>query len=156
MILFSYTDNQDILLGDGESRYKSWVSSIQGGLVFQLVRRFHRYWAYSSKSTVQPKMESCFQDGACSVCFLLHSLPWCSYLIVWASLIGIYCTLTLRPLIWENDINLWVTKFIAHCKIKGPQSRTIKATMTMLNIVFHQSSFTQIGPKSKKEDHHQT
>ena len=26
----------------------------------------------SSKSTVQPKMESCFQDGACSVCFLLH------------------------------------------------------------------------------------
>ena len=31
----------------------------------------HRYWAYSSKSTVQPKMESCFQDGACSVCFFL-------------------------------------------------------------------------------------
>ena len=43
------------------------------GLVFQLVYRFHRYWAYSSKSTVQPKMESCFQDGACSVCFLLHN-----------------------------------------------------------------------------------
>ena len=43
-----------------------------GGLVFQLVCRFHRYRAYSSKSTVQPKMESCFQDGACSVCFLLH------------------------------------------------------------------------------------
>ena len=42
-----------------------------GGLVFQLVCR-NRYWAYSSKSTVQPKMESCFQDGACSVCFLLH------------------------------------------------------------------------------------
>ena len=37
------------------------------GLVFQLVCRFHRYWTYSSKSTVGPKMESCFQDGACSV-----------------------------------------------------------------------------------------
>ena len=37
------------------------------GLVFQLVCRFHRYWANSSKSTVWPKMESCFQDGACSV-----------------------------------------------------------------------------------------
>ena len=42
------------------------------GLVFQLVCRFHRYWEYSSKSMVWPKMESCFQDGACSVCFLLH------------------------------------------------------------------------------------
>ena len=38
-----------------------------GGLVSQLVCRFHKYWAYSSKSTVRPKMESCFQDRACSV-----------------------------------------------------------------------------------------
>ena len=38
-----------------------------GGLVFQLVCRFHKYWAYSSKSTVRPKMEYCFQDRACSV-----------------------------------------------------------------------------------------
>ena len=37
------------------------------GLVFKLVCRFHQYWAYSSKSTVWPKMESCFQDRACSV-----------------------------------------------------------------------------------------
>ena len=36
-------------------------------LVFQLVCCFHRYWAYNSKSTVRPKMESCFQDRACSV-----------------------------------------------------------------------------------------
>ena len=36
-------------------------------LVFQLVCHFHRYQAYSSKSTVRPKMESCFQDRACSV-----------------------------------------------------------------------------------------
>ena len=37
------------------------------GLVFQLVCHFHRYGAYSSKSTLHPKTESCFQDGACSV-----------------------------------------------------------------------------------------
>ena len=30
------------------------------------------YWAYSSKFIVLPKMESCFQDGACPVCFLLQ------------------------------------------------------------------------------------
>ena len=42
-------------------------------LVFQLVCRFHKYWAYSSKSTVQPKMESCFQDGACFVSFFKGS-----------------------------------------------------------------------------------
>ena len=44
-----------------------WTTSLSsGGLVFQLVCRFHRYWAYSSKSTVQLKMESRFQDRACS------------------------------------------------------------------------------------------
>ena len=37
------------------------------GSGFSLVCRFHRYWGHSSKSTVQPKMESYFQDGACSV-----------------------------------------------------------------------------------------
>ena len=31
----------------------------------------------------------------------------------------------------ENDTNLWVTKFIIHCKMQGPQSRTIKATVTL-------------------------
>ena len=50
------------------------------GLVFQLICRFQRYWAYSSKSTVQPTMESCFQDRTCSVSsFRLtctHSLDW--------------------------------------------------------------------------------
>ena len=62
MILLGYTNNQGILLGDGEP----WALPFRG-LVFQLVCRFHRYWAYSSKSTVQPKRESCFQDRACSV-----------------------------------------------------------------------------------------
>ena len=49
-------------------------------LVFQLVCHFHRYQAYSSKSTVRPKMESCFQDRACSVSsFRTISNPkrWC-------------------------------------------------------------------------------
>ena len=44
-----------------------------GGLVFQLVCHFHRYWAYSSKSTFQPKMESCFQNRACSVSYFMFS-----------------------------------------------------------------------------------
>ena len=30
MILFGYTDNYSILLGNGESRYEPWGSSIQG------------------------------------------------------------------------------------------------------------------------------
>ena len=30
MILFGYTDNQGILLGNRESRYEPWGSSIQG------------------------------------------------------------------------------------------------------------------------------
>ena len=30
MILFGYTDNYSILLGDGESRYEPWGSSIWG------------------------------------------------------------------------------------------------------------------------------
>ena len=68
MILFGYTDNKGILLGD--RALGLFHRGVEGGLIFQLVCRFHRYWAYSSKSTVQPKMESCFQDGACSVCFL--------------------------------------------------------------------------------------
>ena len=49
----------------------------------------------------------------------------------------------LRPPIWENDINLQVTKFIMRCEIQGSQSRTIKETITVVNIVFHQSPFTQ-------------
>ena len=40
------------------------VALLSGGLVFQLVCCFHRYWACSSKSTVQPKKESCFQGRA--------------------------------------------------------------------------------------------
>ena len=69
--LFCYRDNYHTLLGDRESRWESRGSFIRGS-GFPLVCRFHRYWAYSSKSTVQPNMESCFQGGACSVCFLLH------------------------------------------------------------------------------------
>ena len=42
------------------------------GLVFQLVCHFHRYWAYSSKVHSPAQDGVLFQDGACSVCFLLH------------------------------------------------------------------------------------
>ena len=42
-----------------------------------------------------------------------------------------------------TDINLRVTKFIIHFKIQGLQSRTIKATISVVNPVFHQSPFTQ-------------
>ena len=38
---------------------------------------FHRYWAYSSKSTVRPRMESCFQDRACFVSSFISTN--CSY-----------------------------------------------------------------------------
>ena len=69
MILFGYTDNQGILLGHGEP----WGSSFQGP-GFLVGMSFHRYWAYSSKSTVPPELESCFQDGACSVCFFLQQV----------------------------------------------------------------------------------
>ena len=59
------------------------------GLVFQLVCHFHRYWAYNSKSTVRPKMESCFQDGACSVssftCTWALLLPPASHVVVCAT-----------------------------------------------------------------------
>ena len=81
MILFSYTDNQGILLGNGRVQVLAWGLFLLG-LLPQLVCHSHRYWAYSSKSTVQPEMETCFQDGACSVCFLLHLrlLPHSSHL----------------------------------------------------------------------------
>ena len=56
------------------------IHSGGGCLVFQLVCHFHRFWAYSSKATVQPKMESCFQDGACSAssfnCMIQAQLGW--------------------------------------------------------------------------------
>ena len=34
--------------------------------------------------------------------------------------------------------------------MQGPQSRTIKATITMVNIVFHQSPFTQDSTEVQK------
>ena len=84
-----------------------------------------------------PKTESS------SVCFLLHSPLLMLLTHIMRSFIGLYRILALQPPIWENDINLWVTKFVIHCKIQGPQSRTIKATITVVNIVFHHSPFTQ-------------
>ena len=62
-----------------------------------------------------------------------------------------YCTLTLGPSIWENDINLWVTKIIKHCKIKGPQSRPIKATITVVNTVSTNHPSPKIGPSPERK-----
>ena len=85
----------------------------------------------------RPKMESRPYE------FLLHSPLLMLLTHIMRSFIGLYRILALQPPSWENDINLRVTKFIIHCKIQGPQSRTIKATITVVNIVFHQSPFTQ-------------
>ena len=56
MILFSYTDNSGILLGDGESRYELWGSTIRGsgfpvGMSFPLILG------------IQLKVHSPAQDG---------------------------------------------------------------------------------------------
>ena len=64
-----------ILLGSGESRYEPWGSSIWGVWFssWYVVSTDIGHIAQSPQSS--PKMESCFQDGACSVCFLLHLYP---------------------------------------------------------------------------------
>ena len=36
MILFGYTDNQGIILGDEDSKYEPWGSSIREGLISSL------------------------------------------------------------------------------------------------------------------------
>ena len=73
MILFGYTDNQGVLLGNRESRYEPWGSSIQGAWFssWYVVSIDTGHIAQSPQSG--PRWESCFQDEACSVCFLLHS-----------------------------------------------------------------------------------
>ena len=95
-------------------------------------------------------MESCFQDGAYSVYFLLHSLLL--MLLTDSMSISHRDILHLDSLIsnLEERHQLWVTKFIIHCEMQGPQSRTIKATITMVNIVFHQSPFTQDSTQVQK------
>ena len=114
-----------------------------GCLVFQSVCHFHRYWAYNSKSTVWPKMESCFQDGACSVCFLLHSRL---LTLLTHNMIVIYRDI-MHPASPTSDLGErhqpMCYKVQIHCKIQGAQSRTIKTTIPMVNIVFHQIPFTQ-------------
>ena len=73
MILFGYTDNQGILLGQGESRYEPWGSSTWG-VWFSSWYVVSIDTGHIAQSTVQPSMEFCFQEGVCSVCFFLHFL----------------------------------------------------------------------------------
>ena len=56
MILFGYTYNQGILLGDGEP----WGSSFLGP-GFPVGQSFDRYWAYSSKSQSSPRWSPAFK-----------------------------------------------------------------------------------------------
>ena len=77
------------------------------GLVFQLVCRFHRYCEYSSKSTVRPKMESCFQDDACSVCFLLHTFIKPSIKVPYSVSLGLH--FLMKP---QCHIKLILNKFV--------------------------------------------
>ena len=130
--------------------YKCWGSSIQGAWfpTWYVISIDTGHIAQSPQSG--PRWSPAFRMKPVLSVSSFIPRSWCSYLIVWASFIGIYCTLTLWPPIWENDVNLWVTKFIIHCKIKDLQSRTIKATITMVNIVFHQSPFTQDRTKVQK------
>ena len=60
--LSSVTDIISIFFYATESLGTSAEAPSSRGSGFPLICHFHRYWAYSSKSTVRPKMESCFQD----------------------------------------------------------------------------------------------
>ena len=90
-------------------------------------------------------MESCFQDGARSVYFPLHS----PFLMLLTDSMSISDRDILHPTSDSPTSNLgeWHQSlgYKPHntCKIKGPQRRTIKATIRMVNIVFHLSPFTQ-------------
>ena len=94
-------------------------------LVFQLVCRFHRYGGQNSMSTVLPKKESCFQDGACSVGFLLHSpllmlLPHSMSIIHRDILHPDSPTSNLGERHQTKfDVQSLCTKFIVHCKIES-------------------------------------
>lgn len=85
-----------------------------------------------------------------SLGFLLH-FSFLMFLICMMSIIYCYVLYSsLRFSIWEKDISLQVTKFTIHCRMQGPQSRIIRAIMTTVNIVFHQSPFTQVRTKVQK------
>ena len=73
-----------------------------GGLVFQFVC-FHRYWACGSKFTVWPMMESCFQNGACSVSSFTG---WARRCETHVALLG--SLLSLLTLEFEGTSFLWI------------------------------------------------
>ena len=87
------------------------------GLVFQLVYCFHRYWAYSSKSTVWPKMEPCFQDRACSVSsFMLRLLS--IELMMSSNHLILCCPLFLLPSIFPSfSLSQWVSSLHQVAKV---------------------------------------
>ena len=78
------------------------VALPSGGLVFHLVC-FHRYWACGSKFTVWPMMESCFQNGACSVSSFTGWTRRCGTHV---ALLG--SLLSLLTLEFEGTSSLWI------------------------------------------------
>ena len=97
-----------------------------GGLVFQLVCHFHRYWAYSSKSRVSPKMESCFQDGACSVSSFTNTYPHPKSTVSYPST-SIFCSLKMPSLVLPQG--LWSC---CYCCLKCPLSRPVHVRLFLV------------------------
>ena len=123
--------------------YEPWGSSIQ--------RAWFSSWYVVSIDTgclaqspqFGPRWSPASKDGACSVCFLLHSRL---LTLLTHSMIVIYRDI-MHPASPTSDLGErhqpMCYKVQIHCKIQGAQSRTIKTTIPMVNIVFHQIPFTQ-------------
>ena len=104
-----------------------------GGLVIQLVCRFHRYWAHSSKSTVWPKMESIFQDGACSL--FPPSVPQAPEPLGFRSCLTPTRDQTLVPCIAKWILNHWTNREVPHLTFK-------KGTRTLMLFEWERSKIS--------------
>ena len=104
-----------------------------GGLVIQLVCRFHRYWAHSSKSTVWPKMESIFQDGACSL--FPPSVPQAPEPLGFRSCPTPTRDQTLVPCIAKWILNHWTNREVPHLTFK-------KGTRTLMLFEWERSKIS--------------
>ena len=96
------------------------------GSDFLLVCRFHRYWAYSSKSRVSPKMESCFQDTACSVSSFANTYPHPKSTVSYPST-SIFCSLKTQSLVLP--LGLWSC---CYCCLKCPLSRPVHVRLILV------------------------
>ena len=97
-----------------------------GGLILLLVCPFHRYWAFSSKSTVWPKMVSCFQDRACPVSSFTNNYPHPKSPMSYPST-SIFCSLKTPSLVLPQG--LWYCCF---CCLKCPLSRPVHLRLILI------------------------